>query len=299
MGGILKYNIGSVGLEIILPYKLFDDECYKLFASTSCVVNINVEVLLAEKEFVLPKVSDNTNYWQSCEDGYILFFGSRGVKLNESNTEDLWYLCCDCNFSRCRLYISSKYINNPKLLAFELFHRLWIQKLYAAYVGMRNRMIMHGAGIMLDNKCGVLVLGNSGSGKSTACKIMKGENAEPISDDRVLVEIREDTLWCYGTPWNYKNPHMIKNTKVKIEKIIFVSHGQNEYYLCESFANFNSKFANQILHSDVYPTIDIVTWKIGLALRIYKNIQAYDMAFRPDASFAECLRRLVRGGGCD
>jgi len=62
---------------------------------------------------------------------------------------------------------------------------------------------VHAVGIVDEEGRGHLFLGHSGAGKSTTARLWKAQsNAEILSDDRIILRLREGRVWMYGTPWH-------------------------------------------------------------------------------------------------
>ena len=68
-------------------------------------------------------------------------------------------------------------------------------------------ILFHGSSIAVDGQA-YLFTAKSGTGKSTHTKLwreMFGERAVMVNDDKPLLEIKEDGVTIYGTPWNGKH----------------------------------------------------------------------------------------------
>ena len=62
---------------------------------------------------------------------------------------------------------------------------------------------MHAVGIVDDAGRGHLFLGHSGAGKSTTARLWQSEsNAHILSDDRIILRLRDGRVWMHGTPWH-------------------------------------------------------------------------------------------------
>ena len=68
-------------------------------------------------------------------------------------------------------------------------------------------ILFHGSAIALDGEV-YLFTAKSGTGKSTHTRLWRevyGERAVMINDDKPLLEIGDDGVFVYGTPWNGKH----------------------------------------------------------------------------------------------
>ncbi len=62
---------------------------------------------------------------------------------------------------------------------------------------------MHAVGIVDDAGRGHLFLGHSGAGKSTTARLWQSEsNVHILSDDRIILRLRDGHVWMHGTPWH-------------------------------------------------------------------------------------------------
>jgi hypothetical protein len=62
---------------------------------------------------------------------------------------------------------------------------------------------VHAVGIVDEIGRGHLFLGHSGAGKSTTARLWDAQpGARILSDDRIILRLREGTIWMYGTPWH-------------------------------------------------------------------------------------------------
>ncbi|MEG2110077.1 MAG: hypothetical protein RRY19_09850, partial [Clostridium sp.] len=269
---------------------------YDVFISGNMESDIRIEIEKKTKEYLnytsllSEKNKKDTYAWINYKQLNIMCFGERGKTLNMSQENEIWYLICNEDYSKCKLVIDEDYILNNEKIGCQIFNRPWLQRLYNAYVGLGSRFIMHGACISLDNKNGMILLGDSGAGKSTACEIVKSTGNLCISDDRVIVEIIDDKLYCYASPWNIKNPHLTNNKKLRVEKILFLYHGNNEYKSIDKFNEFCKNFSKQIIHSNIYSKQSVLKWKIEKSIEAYNITQSYKVEFTPDKSFLKLIK---------
>lgn len=62
---------------------------------------------------------------------------------------------------------------------------------------------MHAVGVVDDAGRGHLFLGHSGAGKSTTARLWQSQsNAHILSDDRIILRVRDGRVWMHGTPWH-------------------------------------------------------------------------------------------------
>jgi hypothetical protein len=136
--------------------------------------------------------------WRLFEEsgGYRFYFST--PYLGASPYKTAWF---DREFSRGHLLLFRPYFDESKPiypLEYPLDELLMIHRL-ACGEGVE----MHAVGIVDEAGLGHLFLGHSGAGKSTTARLWKSEsNAQILSDDRIILRIRDGRIWMYGTPWH-------------------------------------------------------------------------------------------------
>ena len=69
-------------------------------------------------------------------------------------------------------------------------------------------VVFHSSSFCVDNYA-FLVTARSGVGKSTHARLLKeylGDRFQYINDDKPLLEVKEDNVEVFSTPWNGKEP---------------------------------------------------------------------------------------------
>jgi hypothetical protein len=70
-------------------------------------------------------------------------------------------------------------------------------------LGRGEGVEIHGCGVICGDGLGRLFIGHSGAGKSTASRLwLQQRGARVLSDDRMIVRIKDGTAWMHGTPWH-------------------------------------------------------------------------------------------------
>lgn len=90
-----------------------------------------------------------------------------------------------------------------------------------------NILLLHGSVVAVDGQ-GYLFTAKSGTGKSTHTQLWMQqfqERATMINDDKPLLELKEQGVIVYGTPWDGKH-HRSTNTSVPLKAICILNRGQ-------------------------------------------------------------------------
>ena len=94
----------------------------------------------------------------------------------------------------------------------------------------RNIVVVHGSSFKV-NDYAFIVTARSGVGKSTHVGLLKkllGDKLTYINDDKPLLEVNNNNLMLYSSPWNGKERRG-NNTKATLKAIIFLNRGNNTY----------------------------------------------------------------------
>jgi hypothetical protein len=128
--------------------------------------------------------------------GYRFYFST--PYLGAAPYKAAWF---DPEFRRGKLVMFRPYFDPGKPifpLEYPLDELLMIHRL-ACGEGVE----MHAVGVVDDAGRGHLFLGHSGAGKSTTARLWQSQSkAHILSDDRIILRLREGRVWMHGTPWH-------------------------------------------------------------------------------------------------
>ena len=83
---------------------------------------------------------------------------------------------------------------------------------------------IHGCAVIDRDGCAYLFAGPSGAGKSTSARLWALEGATVLSDDRVILRLRDNRVWVYGTPW-HGDQQFASPASAPLARIFFLVHG--------------------------------------------------------------------------
>ena len=92
-------------------------------------------------------------------------------------------------------------------------------------------IVFHSTSFCVDNYA-FLVTARSGVGKSTHARLLKeylGDKFQYINDDKPLLEVKEDNVEVFSTPWNGKERRG-NNIHAPLKAIIFLNRGLDNTY---------------------------------------------------------------------
>jgi hypothetical protein len=128
--------------------------------------------------------------------GYRFYFST--PYLGAAPYKAAWF---DPEFRRGKLVMFRPYFDPGKPifpLEYPLDELLMIHRL-ACGEGVE----MHAVGVVDDAGRGHLFLGHSGAGKSTTARLWQSQSkAHILSDDRIILRLRDGRVWMHGTPWH-------------------------------------------------------------------------------------------------
>ena len=79
--------------------------------------------------------------------------------------------------------------------------------LFRHLLAEHDALLVHACGVRWHG-AGVLFVGSSGAGKSTAARLWRAAGATILNDDRVVLEAGRDGLRMHPTPWFGENPEV-------------------------------------------------------------------------------------------
>ena len=104
--------------------------------------------------------------------------------------------------------------------------RTVIQEKIAEKLLERDTLLLHGSTVAVDGQA-YLFTAPCGTGKSTHTRLWReqfGDRAVMVNDDKVFLQLRQDSVWAYGSPWTGK--HGIgNNISVPLKGICFLQRG--------------------------------------------------------------------------
>ena len=110
-----------------------------------------------------------------------------------------------------------------------------------------NIVVMHGSSFKVNN-CAFVVTARSGVGKSTHANLLNkllGNEFSYINDDKPLLEVKDDSLMLYSSPWNGKERRG-NNTYAPLKAVIFLNRGDNSYKKLDNNMDVYFKLLSQI-----------------------------------------------------
>ncbi|MDE6664723.1 MAG: hypothetical protein K2K14_00820 [Ruminococcus sp.] len=156
-----------------------------------------------------------------------------------------------------------------------------------------NTILFHGSAIAVDG-IGYLFTAKSGTGKSTHTRLWReyfGERAVMVNDDKPFLQITENGVMVYGTPWDGKH-RLSSNISVPMKAICILGRAEKNHI-------------EKITKSTAYPMLFQQTYKsqntekvrktLGILSSIADNIDLYCSGFNMEIESAEIAYNMMKG----
>ena len=156
----------------------------------------------------------------------------------------------------------------------------------------RNILVMHGSAFKVGNNA-FIVTARSGVGKSTHVNLLReylGKDFEYINDDKPLLEIKDNELMLYSSPWNGKERRG-NNNYAPLNSVIFLNRGTtNSYKKIDNSGDIYFRLLSQI-----YLPRDKAKREKALSLIdiLLKRISFYEINVNTDISSAEMTSERI------
>ncbi len=154
----------------------------------------------------------------------------------------------------------------------------------------RIGMLLHSAMVCIGGN-GYLFSGTSGSGKSTLSELwLADEEAEVLTDERVIIREKGGSIRAYGTPWHGTSA-IHKNKGAPVRKIFFLGHGPEN-----RLRKIRRADAANRLMVRCFPPF----WhKAGMGFtldfcaKVATAVESYEFLFVPDRTAVSFLRKNI------
>jgi len=191
---------------------------------------------------------------------------------------------------RCNIVVKEVLLGGPSIRIFEQF----LYQVYYTFLYNQNSrptsFLIHASGVNRNGK-GFAFSGRSGCGKSTIASLSSQEIV--LNDEIIIIEKRNSGFWVRSTPFNgrYK---IKKNNEVPLKAIFLLKHAKENYLKPLSNADFTREFVQEVIFSIPLFSTDrtkAFSEMLDFCSQLVKEVPIYQLYFRPDRSFWECIDR--------
>jgi len=150
---------------------------------------------------------------------------------------------------------------------------------------------VHAVGIVDEARRGHLFLGHSGAGKSTTARLWRAQsNADILSDDRIILRLRDGKVWMYGTPW-HGDAGIASPACAPLSRIYLLEHSHKT----ELSPVSRGRAAVELLARSFVPHYSPKGLQFTLEFleRVAREAPCFVFRFLPDMSAVEVIRRAA------
>jgi hypothetical protein len=146
---------------------------------------------------------------------------------------------------------------------------------------------IHACGVIDTDGAAYVFPGQSGAGKSTIARLWSGAGATILSDDRLVLRIRDGKVWVYGTPWHGEEQFGCP-ASAPLSKIFFLARGRQH----TSTPTSEAAAAARLFACAFPPFYDKAGLDFTLALLgdVMRRVPASQLAFVPNSAVVEFVR---------
>ena len=149
---------------------------------------------------------------------------------------------------------------------------------------------VHACGVIDQDGAGYLFPGQSGAGKSTIARLWRDQHATVLSDDRLILRLRDGRVWMYGTPWHGED-EFAAPASAPLSFIFFLAQGMPH----QSRKMSGASAAARLFACSFPPFYDAAGLDFTLALLgdIMERVPASELTFVPDPTVVSFVRSLT------
>jgi hypothetical protein len=146
---------------------------------------------------------------------------------------------------------------------------------------------VHACGVIDTDGAAYLFAGQSGAGKSTIARLWSRAGATILSDDRLVLRIRDGNVWVYGTPWHGEEQFGCPES-APLARIFFLTHApENRTTPMTEAGAAALLFARAFPPFYDKPGLDFTLSFLG---DVMSRVPAAELAFVPDSAIIEFVR---------
>jgi hypothetical protein len=167
--------------------------------------------------------------WSAFSENHGTSFYFQTDYLGESPYKRAWF---NRDFTRGKVQLLKRYFDADVPvypLEYPLDELLMIHRL-----ALGEGVEIHACGVVGADGQGRLFVGHSGAGKSTTSRLwLRQPGATVLSDDRIIVRLRNSVPYMYGTPW-HGDAGLAEQACAPVHNIFLIEHAnRNEIQLLE------------------------------------------------------------------
>jgi len=284
------YRVGEIsfgvtakeGLRIALDPGLLEFEA----ASAACDVEISAEWADELKRPVTRPAFESGGLWSAFKEGDGTAFYFQTSYLGEAPYKRAWF---NKDFSRGRVMLLKRYFD-PELPVYPLEYPL-DELLMIHRLAQGEGAEIHACGVVTADGAGHLFVGHSGAGKSTTSRLWLRQPGNCVlSDDRIILRLRDGKPVMYGTPW-HGDAGLAAQASAPVNQILLLEHGErNEMLRLDPARATAELFARTFVP---YHSSAGLAHTLGFLEQVTARVPVVLFRFVPDGSAVEEILRAT------
>lgn len=258
-------------------------------------LDICIEVFLVK---TLPLIGNDTkkvfatHHFESGELNWALFKNTNYYVLREYPEGKKQHYIIRSDFCKARAYLLRKKKNKLSWAISDIIYDA-LQIILIQYLCQKGGIFTHAMGIKDKDGKGLLFVGKSGRGKSTAAKLWhKHSGAKVLNDDRIIVRKFNNRFFIYGTPWHgdFYDYLASRTERARLSSIFFINHSRIN----------NATPMKKRIFKFFYPCIFPTFWDSGglkniiaTSHSLIKNVPCFRLGFRKSKEVIGFARRIA------
>ena len=226
----IAFRVGEIsfGVTAQAGLRIALDPGLSIFETSSPACDVEISAEWAD-ELEMPDARpafESGGLWSAFkEDGGTSFYFQTSY-LGEFPYKRAWF---NGDFSRGRVQLLKRYFD-PELPVYPLEYPL-DELLMIHRLAQGEGAEIHACGVVTADGTGRLFVGHSGAGKSTTSRLwLRQPGSCVLSDDRIILRLREGKPVMYGTPW-HGDAGLAAQASAPVNQILLLEHAERNEFL--------------------------------------------------------------------
>jgi len=146
---------------------------------------------------------------------------------------------------------------------------------------------VHACGVIDRSGAAYVFAGQSGAGKSTIARLWHAAGAVILSDDRLILRLRNGRVWVHGTPWHGEQ-RFASPASAPLSTIYFLTHAPRHTAVPMS----ETAAAARLFACCFPPFYDRagLDFTLSMLASVMKLVPAFDLKFMPEPTVVDFVR---------
>jgi hypothetical protein len=226
----IAFRVGEIsfGVTAEAGLRIALDPGLSIFEASSPACDVEIFAEWAD-ELKIPDARpafESGGLWSAFKENGGTAFYFQTSYLGESPYKRAWF---NNDFSRGHVQLLKRYFD-PELPVYPLEYPL-DELLIIHRLAQGEGAEIHACGVVTADGTGRLFVGHSGAGKSTTSRLWLREPGSCVlSDDRIILRLRDGKPVMYGTPW-HGDAGLAAQASAPVNQILLLEHAERNEFL--------------------------------------------------------------------